>query len=391
MHAQAEAALETADRSPRAFIGRSRTELPTPALVLDAGAMRENLATMASWTRGHAAIRAHFKVHKSLHIAREQIAAGAVGMTAATVWEARALVDGGIDDILIANEVVATAKLALLAELARNARITVAVDNPDVVSALGRAAQSHGSTIGALVEVDVGMHRGGVRSIEQARSLARVVAGTQAVELRGVMGYEGHVVLEPDRQRRADLAKEAMDLLSRYVQALQDDGHRIEVVSAGGTNTYDMTGVHPCVTELQAGTYAVVDHTYARLAPVFHPALSVIATVVSRNGTTAILDCGTKVVAVDVAPPLSPIGRVREVHEEHALLDVELGGPPAVGEVLELVVGYSGGTVNLHDVYFVASRDEIVDVWPISARGPGWTNPNRTGWTNPQPSDGLGR
>lgn len=383
MHAQAQAAPDTADRSPRAFIGRSRTELPTPALVLDAGAMRENLAAMASWSREHAGIRAHFKAHKSLHIAREQIAAGAVGMTAATVWEARALVAGGIDDILIANEVVATDKLALLIELTRTARVMIAVDNPDVVSALARAARSQGSSIEVLVEVDVGMHRGGVRSIEQARSLARVVAASQGVELRGVMGYEGHVVLEADRQRRADLAREAMDLLSRYVQALEEVGHRIEVVSAGGTNTYDMTGVHPCVTELQAGTYAVVDHTYARLAPVFRPALSVVATVVSRNGATAILDCGTKVVAVDVAPPLSPIGRVREVHEEHTLLDVDEGGPPAVGEVLELVVGYSGGTVNLHDVYFVASGEEIVDVWPISARGPGWTNPH--------PSDGAGR
>jgi D-serine deaminase-like pyridoxal phosphate-dependent protein len=383
MHVQAHAAPTTDDPPTRRLIGRSRVELPTPALLLDVVAMRDNLAAMAAWSKEHVAIRPHFKVHKSVHIAREQIAAGAIGMTAATIWEAEALVGGGIDDVLIANEVVGEAKLDRLAELARCARMTVAVDNPDGVSALARAGQSQGSTVGVLVEVDVGMHRGGVRSIEQGRSLAGVVAGSRGVELRGVMGYEGHAVLEPDRQRRADLAREAMDFLACYVQALQNDGHRIEIVSAGGTNTYDMTGVHPCVTELQAGTYAVVDHTYARLAPVFRPALRVLATVVSRNGATAILDCGTKVVAVDVAPPQSPIGRVREVHEEHTLLDVEEGGPPAVGEVLELVVGYSGGTVNLHDVYFVASGDEIVDVWPISARGPGWTNP--------RPSGGAGR
>ena len=383
MHVQSHAAPGTADPPARTFIGRSRVELPTPALLLDVVAMRDNLAAMAVWSKEHAAIRPHFKVHKSVNIAREQIAAGAIGMTAATIWEAEALVGGGINDVLIANEVVGEAKLDRLAELARGARMTVAVDNPDGVSALARAGQSQGSTVGVLVEVDVGMHRGGVRSIEQARSLAGVVAGSRGVELRGVMGYEGHVVLEPDRQRRADLAREAMDFLAGYVQALQNDGHRIEIVSAGGTNTYDMTGVHPCVTELQAGTYAVVDHTYARLAPAFRPALSVLATVVSRNGATAILDCGTKVVAVDLAPPQSPIGRVREVHEEHTLLDVDEGGPPAVGDVLELVVGYSGGTVNLHDVYFVASGDEIVDVWPISARGPGWTNPH--------PSGGAGR
>lgn len=374
MNAHVRAVAGTADLTPRAFIGRSRTELPTPALVLDVDAMRENIASMASWTKGHAAVRPHFKVHKSLEIAREQLAAGAIGMTVATVWEARALVAGGLDDILIANEVIAPVKAGLLAELARGARITVAVDDADAVATLAAAARAHGSQIGVLIEVDVGMHRGGVRSIEDARAVARSVADAERVELRGVMGYEGHVVLEPDRDRRAALAGEAMDELAQYVCALEVDGHAVEVVSAGGTNTYDMTGAHGCVTELQAGTYVVMDATYARLAPAFRPALTVMATVVSRQRQTAILDCGTKVVAVDVAPPQPPVGTVREVHEEHTLLDVEDGGPPAIGDVLELVVGYSGGTVNLHDVYFVASGEEIIDVWTICARGTGWTS-----------------
>jgi D-serine deaminase-like pyridoxal phosphate-dependent protein len=379
MSAEARAAAGSAP-GPRSFIGRRRSELPTPALVLDVDAMRANVATMAAWSAGHAAIRPHFKVHKSLEIAREQLAAGAIGITAATVWEAQALAGAGIDDILIANEVVAAGKAALLAELAAGRRITVAVDGLEGVARLGAAARSRGSTIELLVEVDVGMHRGGVRTIEAARAVAGAVAGCTGVRLRGVMGYEGHVVLEPDRERRARLAGEAMDGLARYVDALEDDGHRIEVVSAGGTNTYDMTGAHPRVTELQAGTYAVADWAYARLVPVFRPALTVVATVVSRTAGTAILDCGTKAVAVDVEPPAPPLGAVREVHEEHALLDLDGDGgggddgPPAVGDVLELVVGYSGGTVNLHDVYFVASGDEVVDVWAISARGTGWTS-----------------
>lgn len=364
---------------PRAFIGRARTELPTPALVLDLDAMRDNVATMASWTREHAAVRPHFKVHKSLEIAREQIAAGAIGITAATVWEAQALVAGGLDDILIANEIVTPGKGSLLAQLARGARITLAADDAGVVAALAALARAEGSTLELLVEVDVGMHRGGVRSIDDALLLARAIARQQGVALRGVMGYEGHVVLEPDRDRRAARSREAMDQLAQYVRALEEDGHAVAVVSAGGTNTYDMTGTHPCVTELQAGTYAVMDATYARLAPVFRPVLTIVATVVSRNGTTAILDCGTKVVAVDVAPPEPPVGKVREVHEEHLLLDVEDGGAPAIGEVLELVVGYSGGTVNLHDFYFVASGPQIVDVWEICARGPGWTARAGTG------------
>jgi D-serine deaminase-like pyridoxal phosphate-dependent protein len=360
--------------TPDQMIGRARTELPTPALVLDVDRMRENIATMAAWTNGHAAVRPHFKVHKCLEIAREQVAAGAIGLTAATVWEARALVRGGFDEILIANEVVAPGKASLVAQLAGQAQITVAVDDPDVAALLSAAASSEGTEIGALVEVDVGMHRGGVRSIEEGRALAQRLSDLPGVRLRGVMGYEGHVVTEPDRERRSDGARAAMDLLGRHIDALRADGHEIEIVSGGGTNTYDMTGADPRVTELQAGTYAVVDAGYASLAPAFHPALTVVATTVSRKGSTAVLDCGSKAIAGDVSGPVPPVGKVRELHEEHMLLEVgEDDASPAVGDVLEVTVGYSGGTINLHDVYFVASGPEIVDVWQIRARGPGWT------------------
>jgi D-serine deaminase-like pyridoxal phosphate-dependent protein len=366
--------LPDAQLTPRQMIGRARTELPTPSLVLDVDRMRKNIATMASWTGGRTAIRPHFKVHKCLEIAREQVAAGAIGMTAATVWEAWALVRGGFDEILIANEVVTPGKASLVAQLAGEARITVAVDDPDVAAAISAAASNEGTEIGMIAEVDVGMHRGGVRSIEEGRALAHRLSDLPGVRLRGVMGYEGHVVTEPDRQRRSDGAREAMDLLARHVDALRADGREIEIVSAGGTNTYDMTGGDPRVTELQAGTYAVMDAGYARLAPAFHPALTVLATTVSRKGTTAILDCGTKAIAGDVSGPVPPVGKVRELHEEHMLLDVDEDASPAVGDVLEVTVGYSGGTINLHDVYFVASGAEIVDVWQITARGPGWTS-----------------
>ena len=117
-----------------------------------------------------------------------------------------------------------------------------------------------------------------------------------------------------------------------------------------------------------------MDAGYARLAPAFHPALTVLATAVSRKGSTAVLDCGTKAIAGDVSGPVPPVGKVRELHEEHMLLDVgEEDASPTVGDVIEVTVGYSGGTINLHDVYFVASGAEIVDVWQIRARGPGWT------------------
>jgi D-serine deaminase-like pyridoxal phosphate-dependent protein len=355
------------------LVGRTRAELPTPVLVLDVDVMRENIATMARWSAGRVAVRPHFKTHKCIEIAREQIQAGAIGINCATVWEARALVDAGFDDVLIANEVVGPTKASLLTELTREARIIVAVDDADNAALLAAAADSSGAELGVLVEVDVGLHRGGVRAPEAAVELARQMAGMSGLRLRGVMGYEGHVVTEPDPDVRRQGATLAMNDLRRYVDALREDGHPIEIVSAGGTNTYDMTGAIDLVTELQAGTYVLMDAAYAPLAPAFHPALTVMATVVSRQETTAVLDCGTKTIAIDVALPTPPLGRVREVHEEHTLLDAGKGEPPALGDALELTVGYCGGTVNLHDVYCVASGQEIVDVWSICGRGPGWT------------------
>ena len=227
--------------------------------------------------------------------------------------------------------------------------------------------------MGVVLEVDVGMHRGGVRSIEESRTLAEWLSDLPGIRLRGVMGYEGHVVTEPDRQRRHDGARQAMDVLAGHVDALRADGREIQIVSAGGTNTYDMTGADARVTELQVGTYAVMDSSYARLAPAFRPVLTVLGTVVSRKGTTAVLDCGNKVIA-GASASIAPVGAFRELHEQHMLLDVDAAvANPFVGDVLEVTVGYSGGTINLHDYYFVASGQEIVDVWKITARGPGWT------------------
>ncbi len=134
-----------------------------------------------------------------------------------------------------------------------------------------------------------------------------------------------------------------------------------------------MTGIHPAVTELQAGTYAVMDTGYAELAPRFTPALSVAARVVSRQGQSAVLDCGTKVISTDLKAPAVPesVGVVREVHEEHMLIDLETDCGLTVGDRIDVSVGYTGGTVNLHDGYYVVEGGYVVDVWPIRARGAG--------------------
>jgi D-serine deaminase-like pyridoxal phosphate-dependent protein len=357
----------------RSAIGRARRELTTPSLILDLDVVRRNIAAMAEWTKTHARIRPHTKVHKCPEIARLQLAAGAIGLTTATVWEAAAMARAGFDNILIANEVVGEEKLSLLAATARQKNILVGVDDPAGAHALSAAVQQAGSKIGVLVEIDIGLRRGGVRTDEAALRVAQTVSSLPGLVLRGAMGYEGWVVMEPDREVRARKAAEAIGRLVARVERLEQAGFPIEIVSAGGTNTHDMTGAHPRVTELQAGSYALMDAAYAPLSPSFQPALSILAMVMSRHETTAVLDCGTKVVAIDLAPPL-PMDfsiRVREVHEEHTLLDVAANHPLRFGDRVEMTVGYCGGTVNLHDVYHVVEQGRVVDVWPILARGDG--------------------
>ena len=368
-----DAGLARSVEARRSAIGRSRREMVTPALILDLEAVRRNIAAMAEWTQTHAKIRPHTKVHKCAEIARLQVAAGAIGLTTATVWEAAAMANAGFDNILIANEVAGGEKLALLAATAREKNMLVGVDDPEGAKALSAALQRAGSQIGVLVDIDIGLRRGGVRSQEAALRVAQTVSSLPGLVLRGAMGYEGWVVMEPDREVRARKAAEAVGRLAVTVERLEQAGFPMEIVSAGGTNTHDMTGAHPRVTELQAGSYALMDAAYAPLSPAFHPALTILATVVSRHETTAVVDCGTKVVAIDLAPPLPLDSRikVREVHEEHTLLDVAADHPLRFGDSVEMTVGYCGGTVNLHDVYHVVEQDRVVDIWPILARGDG--------------------
>jgi D-serine deaminase-like pyridoxal phosphate-dependent protein len=354
------------------LIGHDRNAIPTPSLVLDRAALDANIAALAAWADGNVSLRPHAKTHKCVEIARRQIEHGAIGVTTATVAEARAMLSADPNEILIANEVVAGDKIAAAVAIARECRLLIAVDDPSNAGDLSSAAERAGVVIDVLVDVDVGLHRCGVRTMPQARDLARAIAGLGGLRLRGVMGFEGQAMLIPDRAERAGVAAGAMDFLAECVAQLRADGHTVDIVSAGGTTTHDMTGVHPVVTELQAGTYATMDYGYHPLAGRFQPTLYVAATVVSRSDDTAVLDAGTKTIALEVLQPtLAPgLGTIREVHEEHTLVDPE-PGQLALGAHVELRVGYAGGTVNLHDAYVVVEDDVVTDIWSICARGSG--------------------
>jgi D-serine deaminase-like pyridoxal phosphate-dependent protein len=355
----------------RAAIGRSRSELETPALLLDLDIARKNIAVMAGhMERAGKSLRPHTKTHKAPQIARLQVDAGAIGVSTATAWEAIVMIDAGVDDILVANEVVGPSRIRALAEATRDGRVTVAVDSAANLDDLSAAAVAAGSVIGVLVEVDVGMNRGGVRSKEEALDVARHAVSLPGIEWRGAMGYEGHCMLEPDRALRVTKQGTAMTHLFEVVDHLAADGIECEIVSAGGTGTYDLIAAHPRVTELQAGSYVFMDAFHGSLIPGFDVALTVLATVMGRHGDRVILDAGRKGVGIDLMLP-SPVGieaTTAFVDEEHTGIDVPESSPLRYGDTVELMAGYGPTTVNLYGRYHVIEGGVVTDIWPVMAR-----------------------
>jgi D-serine deaminase-like pyridoxal phosphate-dependent protein len=347
--------------------------VPTPAPVIDLPALTRNIERMAAYFAARpCGLRPHFKAHKVPEIARRQLAAGAcTGLTCATVAEAEAVAHLGAD-LLVANEVVDAARATRLAALAARLPVTVAVDSPTGLEVVAAAARAAGVTVGVLVDVNVGQDRCGVAPGEAALVLARRVAGAAGVRLRGVMGYEGHVQPVRDRAEREVRAREAMGLLVATAEQLRADGLPCEVVSGGGSGTYDLSGNVPGVSEIQAGSYVLMDTDYAAVGLPFEAALTVAGTVVSRTGMRVVADCGHKALARDHGLPAVagvPGASVAGLNDEHAILEVPADCTLAVGDRVALRPSHIDPTLNLHDACFVVEDGRVVDVWPIAARG----------------------
>jgi D-serine deaminase-like pyridoxal phosphate-dependent protein len=357
-------------------MGRARDEVTTPALLLDLDVAKRNIAAMAANFRDlPAELRPHIKVHKSPQLALLTIEAGAIGVACATAWEAAVMAEAGVEDVLVANQVVQPDKVRALADTARDHRITVAVDDARNLEQLSRAAGEAGAELELLIELDVGMGRCGVRDQAEALPLAERIAELPHLRLRGMQGYEGHCMLEPDPEVRLREARTANEKLVAAVDHLAGHGHPSEVVSAGGTGTWYITGANPGITEVQAGSYALMDCFHGNLVPGgFEVALTVLGTVISRQGKTVVLDCGRKSVGIDfVTPPLAayPEAQIRYYAEEHCLADFPGAPPLDLGDRAEVIAGYGPTTVNLYDVFHVLENGVVTDIWPVTPRGPG--------------------
>jgi D-serine deaminase-like pyridoxal phosphate-dependent protein/ADP-ribose pyrophosphatase YjhB (NUDIX family) len=323
-------------------------DLLVPLAAARRGALEHNLATMAAALPG-ARLRPHVKAHKCVALAHRQATLGHRAFTCATIREMEGLARAGLgDDLLLANEVLDARRLGAL-----DARVTVAVDSEATIDAAVR-----GGVREVLVDVNVGLPRCGCAP-EDAGRLADL-ARSRGLSVRGVMGYEGHVVGLDDRSRRAEKTAESMRLLER-AHALVGG----EVFSAGGTGTYDL---NTWATEIQAGSYALMDTAYGKLGLPFRPALSILATVISASPGYAVADCGLKALGMDHGNPAIDGAQVWFCSDEH----VTFGHPerPArVGERIRVWPAHVDPTVAYHEALHVVAGDVVVDRWAVDLRG----------------------
>jgi D-serine deaminase-like pyridoxal phosphate-dependent protein len=349
-------------------------EQPTPFLAIDLEIMERNIRQMADYFAARpASLRPHVKHHKCSRIARLQVDAGANGVTCSTTDEIVAMVRSGIDDVLLANVVADPPRLGALAAAAGQARVTVALDSDASARMLSDAADAGGVEIGFVVDTDIGMGRNGVASVEAGIELAEVASALPGLVFRGVMGYEGHIMDLPDRAARSAAAEQAFQPVASLVDRLRERGFDVGIVTGGSAATYESTGNLPFMTDIQCGTYVLMDAIYSELLPEFTPALAVIATVCTAGpDRDVVVNVGAKRMATDWGKPCLAHLDVPHVgpSEEHNQFAHPLEGVPQVGERVAVVPAHACSTMAMYSRAFGIRDGSVAEVLEIDGRDP---------------------
>ena len=338
---------------------RKTVELATPALIIDVDALEKNLSLMAARHPG-SKLRPHTKAHKCTAVARQQLSHSHTNFTCATPREIIGMAAAGVgSDFLLANEVLDADRLSALAKVSENARVTIAIDSLETMNAAVRAGLRD-----VLIDVNVGLPRCGIAP-ELAGQLADT-ARKAGMTVRGVMGYEGHLMMVGGDEKRKNRVAESMTLLAR---AAQDVGG--EIISAGGTGTWDMhdeTGIN----ELQAGSYTLMDTHYAQLKIPFMQACFLLGTVISRSQDWLVIDVGLKSLTTDHGNPSVDGYEVLFCSDEHTTLVANKDsaiGLANIGEKLRVRPSHIDPTMSMHSVAWATRADEILECWQIDLRG----------------------
>jgi D-serine deaminase-like pyridoxal phosphate-dependent protein len=353
-------------------VGQPLDTLDSPQLLLDLDVVDANVQHLLTPLRGRDIdVRVHFKSLKCSGLARYLGRHGLTRFLAAKLNEAEVLADAGLTDVFVANQIVGPIKLRRLVELARRAQIRVCVDDAANVAALSEAASSAGATIGVLVEVDTGMSRCGVEPGEPALALACRVSASPGLRFVGLQGYDGHLQLLPDAAERRAKCHAGLEKLIATRRLIESAGLPVEVVTGGGTGTWEFVADYPGMTEIQPGSFLLMDAAYHAVRPEFGCSLSVMTTVVSRRPGWYVLDAGSKAISKDFGMPVvkGQLGhRVDRLSEEHTRV---LTDDPAVkvGDRFEVIPAHCCATMNMHRTCIAVRGGRVEAVWPIEASG----------------------
>jgi len=375
---------DTHVNTPLIGLAGGRQSLDTPALLLDLGALTRNIERMAAFAKARGVgLRPHVKTHKSVQIARRQVAAGAVGVSCVTLGEAEVMVKAGIPGVLITSPAVTPSKIARVVKLARLAGpggMMVVVDDPRNAADLAEATLGLPHPLEVLVDYGAGYNRTGAASEAQVLELARLIAAEPRLKLRGLQAYAGNLQHVPDRQQRSAAAASLRETIAHIVAEAKRGGIHFEIVTGAGTGTHDLDAGRDAFTELQAGSYVFMDAEYSQVlagpgqSSPFEVSLFVQTAVVSTHAADWVtVDGGTKCFATDSGVPLvargaDPASRYAFFGDEHGKL-LFAGERPALGERIEFVTPHCDPTVNLHDAYHVVDGDTLIAIWPVDARG----------------------
>ena len=362
-----------------ACVGDALADIDTPALLLDLDAFESNLTSLHRYVSERGGqVRSHGKAHKCPQIARLQVAAGAIGVCCQKVGEAEVFVSAGIGDVLVSNVIVGEGKARRLAQLALRARVGVCVDSVVQVDQLGAAARQAGARLDVLIEVDVGARRCGITGEDEALVLAaRIASFAPSLSLRGLQAYHGGAQHRRTPAERAQAVAGAAAAAARVRDALRAAGYVCDEVTGAGTGSYAYELASGVYTELQPGSYVLMDADYALNepdadTPALAQALTVLCTVITVRPTHAVLDGGLKAFAVDSGRPrmVLPGWHTGAVSDEHTVIEPDADTTAlAVGEKVRLVPGHCDPTVNLHDWIVAVRHGRVEGLWPVQARG----------------------
>ncbi|KAH9875133.1 hypothetical protein J1614_004623 [Plenodomus biglobosus] len=356
------------------------TTLDTPSMLVDLDLMEANLASMMTLLlQRNISIRPHLKTSKSAILAHKMVAAGATGGCVAKLSEAEVMCAKGFSNLLITCEIVGAAKVRRFVELWEDfEELRIVVDSVEAARAIDDAVRERGVQQGrvkTLIDVDVGLHRTGVQAGAAALELARLVARCEGLEIIGVQGYEGHLQHVGGAEERKRLCFEAMEILTRTAKALRTEGHRIDVVTTGGTGTAEFCAMVPGVTEVQPGSFLFMDTDYRNaLGTRYGNSLTILSTVLSKQGPTCVtIDVGLKSLTTDSGLAECKVSayKYQVLGDEHGSLTWEDGKAEElkIGDTVEMIPSHIDPTINLHDVYYAHRNGIIEGIWPVDARG----------------------